>query len=235
MAPVVSRTASHLKEGLHHGSSGHSYCRQRGLRAWRGRCRRRTGTLPLLNTAAPASTSTTATTSSGGAVSAGGSTSASGAGSASRCDDGRWIGADGINVTGRPDNLDHGDRGAVYLWHGTDGWHLRTTDASPGAHHYSGTITGSPGVRFLDVQKVRFEHDDHLDVEGNVFRYSFTTYTGIDGINFRVNACGEDRTHESLTFSMDINGHEDDPARIDLGDRKQHPDSATFNVRRGQA
>jgi hypothetical protein len=38
-----------------------------------------------------------------------------------------------------PDSFDAGDSGAVYLWHDGKGWHIRTTDKTPGAHHYSGT------------------------------------------------------------------------------------------------
>jgi hypothetical protein len=149
------------------------------------------------------------------------------------CADGRWIGPDGISLEGRPDRIDAGDRGAVYLWHDASGWHLRTTDSSPGAHHYSGSVAASAGARFTYFAPVRLEKDDHVWVTGdNVLHYSLTTYRGVDGVNFRVSACGFDRSRESLRFSMDYNGHEDDPSRIDLGDSKRHPDSATFTVSR---
>ena len=123
----------------------------------------------------------------------------------------------------------------MYLWHDGTGWHVRTTDASTGAHHYSGTIAASPGARFTSFAPVRNEKDDRVWVTGdNVLHYSLTTYRGLDGFNFRVGAClpaGEVR-NETLRFSMDYNGREDDPSRIDLGDSKRHPDSATFEVRR---
>jgi hypothetical protein len=152
---------------------------------------------------------------------------------ARRCDDGDWRGPAGINVDGRPDNLDAGDRGAVYLWHGVDGWHLRTTDVTNTAHHYTGTVALSSGARFIAFAPVRLEHDDRVWVDGdNVLHYDFTTYRGIDGLNFTVSACDGARQHETMLFTMDINGHEDDPARIDLGDRKQHPPFATFTVSR---
>ena len=51
-------------------------------------------------------------------------------------------------------------------------------------------------------------------------------------VNFTVSACDGARQHETMLFTMDINGHEDDPSRIDLGDRKQHPPFATFTVTR---
>jgi len=184
------------------------------------------GALSLLS-AVPATAATGSTPASPTPAAPSASTSAGG------CADGPWIGPDGINVQGRPDNFDPGDRGAAYLWHDAYGWHLRTTDASPGAHLYTGTIAASQGTRFTAFAPVRNERDDHVWVSGdNVLHYSLKTYRGIDGLNFRVSACGFDREREALGFSMDYNGHEDDPARIDLGDSKRHPDSATFMVHR---
>lgn len=176
--------------------------------------------------AASGSTTTTATTAAG---------SASGSSTAlrPRCDDGAWRGPDGIGVEGRPAGLDPGDRGAAYVWHDGDGWHLRTTDATNTAHHYSGTIAVSPGARVVDVRRLRLESNDHVWVDDHqVLHYDFTTYRGTDGFDFRVTACDHSREHESLRFSMDYDGHEDDPARIDLGAQKQHPRSATFTVTR---
>jgi hypothetical protein len=150
-----------------------------------------------------------------------------------RCDDGRWVGPDGINVEGQPDGFDTGDRGAVYLWHGPDGWHIRTTDVSNTAHHYTGTIALSAGARFTSFSTVRLESGDRVWVDGdNVLHYDFTTYDHIDGVNFTVSACDGAREHEAIRFDMDYNGYEDDPGRIALGDSKQHPASANFVVTR---
>jgi len=151
--------------------------------------------------------------------------------SSTACDDGRWHGPDGINVEGRPDRFDAGDSGAAYVWHDASGWHLRTTDAARGVHHYTGTISASPGASFTALRLVRDERDDHvwLSADG-VLHYDLATYRGIDGFDFRVSACAGARDHEALRFSMDYNGREQDTARIKLGDRKQHPPTATFNV-----
>ena len=150
------------------------------------------------------------------------------------CDDGRWRGPDGINVEGRPDHFDAGDVGATYVWHDSDGWHVRTTDAARGAHHYTGTVTASAGASFGAVRPVRNERDDHIWVTAdNVLHYDLTTYRGVDGFDFRVSACAADREHETLRFAMDYNGREQDTARIKLGDAKQHPPAATFTVARG--
>ena len=153
--------------------------------------------------------------------------------STTECADGPWVGPQGSPVEGRPDGIDPGDRGAVYLWHDASGWHLRTTDATPGRHLYTGSIAASAGARFTGYSRVSRERDDHVWLTGDsVLHYSLTTYRGVDGFNFRASACGQDREHETLGFSMDYNGHEDDPSRIVLGDSKRHPDSATFTVSR---
>lgn len=147
------------------------------------------------------------------------------------CDDGRWHGPDGVSVEGRPDHFDAGDSGAAYLWHDAGGWHLRTTDAARGAHHYTGSITASPGASFTALRLVRDERDDHIWLgAGDVLHYDLTTYRGIDGFDFRVSACAGAREHEALRFDMDYNGREQDAARIRLGEDKQHPPAATFSV-----
>jgi hypothetical protein len=152
---------------------------------------------------------------------------------APRCDDGAWIGPDGINVQGRPDHLDRGDGGSVYIWHADGGWHLRTTDVQKVAHHYTGSITVSPGASVTFLRPVMLEKDDRVWVSSdNVIHYDLTTYAGVDGFDFRVSACDADRQHETLRFSLDYNGREQDTARIKLGDRKANPPAATFDAHR---
>lgn len=153
--------------------------------------------------------------------------------SVTTCDDGPWLGPDGIDVNGRPATLDAGDRGAVYIWHNAYGWHLRTTDVTDVAHHYSGTIALARDARFTWFAPVRLENGDRVWVDGdNVLHYAFTTFKGIDGVDWTVSACGGAREHEAMRLSLDVNGHEDDPSRIDLGAGRQHPDAATFVVTR---
>jgi hypothetical protein len=148
------------------------------------------------------------------------------------CDDGSWTGA-GTSVQGRPAGFDAGDAGRTYVWHDTRGWHLRTTDATAGPHHYSGTIATSTGAHFSDVDKVHLDPGDQLYVDDhNVLHYSFTTYQGIDGINFRVTACDGDREHETLGFFLQKDTHNDTPANVDLGRDAHHPSSDPFTVSR---
>ncbi len=98
-------------------------------------------------------------------------------------DDGNRRGPDGINVNGRPDNFDAGDRGAVYLWHGPDGWHLRTTDISDTAHHYTGTIGLSAGARWTSFAPVRLENDDRVWVDGENVLYTTSPPTAASTVS----------------------------------------------------
>ncbi|MBA3907143.1 MAG: hypothetical protein H0X35_10745 [Pseudonocardiales bacterium] len=151
---------------------------------------------------------------------------------APRCGDGPWRVA-GASVEGAPAGFDAGDVGRTYIGHDGAGWHLRTTDARPGPHHYSGTITASPGASFADVDKVRLDPGDVLFVDDRrVLHYAFTTFDGIDGVNFRVSACDGDRTHERLTFALQKNGVRDDPGLIDVGANHTHPVADPFVARR---
>lgn len=148
------------------------------------------------------------------------------AANAAACDTTPWTGA--INPQGRPDGLDAGDAGAVYVWHDADGWHIRTTDRRPVDHHYTGTIRLAPAAAsFTAIRTVRDERDDRVTVDGdNVLRYDFHTYASVDGADFRVSCRGVRR--ELLTFHTDFDGH---PIadRVRIGDHKQSPPSADFS------
>lgn len=149
-----------------------------------------------------------------------------------RCPDGRWIGPNGIDVQGRP-NFDAGDSGAAYIWHDDSGWHLRTTDALTIAHHYQGTITVSPDATVTSLHAVQLERSDHVwRTADNVIHYDFTTYSGVDGLDFTVSSCDPDHRNETLRFHLVYNGYTQDPARIKLGPGKVHPPSADFSVQR---
>lgn len=147
------------------------------------------------------------------------------------CDDSRWIGPNGINVNDRPDRLDPGETGGVYMWHNEDGWHIRTTDRTDTAHHYTGTIALSSGGRFTSFNTVRLENGDRVWVDGdNVLHYDFTTYNGVDGVDFTVSDCDAHGSTETLAVSMQLNGYQDDAHRIHLGDEASNPPSARFDV-----
>jgi len=148
-----------------------------------------------------------------------------------RCDATPWTGA--INPEGRPDGLDAGDAGAVYVWHDGDGWHVRATDHRAVDHHYTGTIRLEPAAaNFTAMRTVRDERDDRVFVDGtNVLHYDFHTFASIDGADFRV-TCPAGRDRERLSFHTDFDGH---PIadRVRIGEHKQSPRTADFAFVRG--
>jgi hypothetical protein len=147
---------------------------------------------------------------------------------AAACDASPWQGA--ISPEGRPDKLDAGDSGAVYVWHDGDGWHVRATDVRAVDHHYTGTIhLGPAAAAIVDVRPVRDERDDRVSVDGdNTLHYDFHTYASIDGVDFRVTcSTGRQRDRERLTFHTELDGH---PIadRVRIGDSKRSPRTADF-------
>jgi hypothetical protein len=145
-------------------------------------------------------------------------------GSLAPCSGDRWTGA--VSPEGRPDKLDAGDAGAVYVWHDGDGWHVRATDMRATDHHYTGTVTVSRGASFTNVRPVRDERDDRISVDGDgVLHYDFHTFASIDGMDFRV-TCQSAR--ERLTFHTEFDGRPVSD-RVRIGDTKQSPKAATFS------
>jgi hypothetical protein len=146
------------------------------------------------------------------------------------CVDEPWT-LDDVPVQGRPDQFVAGARGRTYVWHDGDGWHLRSTDATSGPHHYTGTITPAPGASLVDIRPVRLDPRDRFVVAQDGLHYSFTTHEGVDGVDFRVAGCRRSAP-ESLTFALQKDGHGDDPQLIDIGDQGRHPGTDPFTVRR---
>lgn len=146
------------------------------------------------------------------------------------CDGDGWHVA-GASVDGAPAGFDAGDAGRTYVWHDAGGWHLRTTDARPDAHSYTGTIAASPGAAFVGVTRVRVDPADALWVDDHkVLHYSFVTHAGIDGVDFHVTGC-PDPAHQKLVFALRKNGAAD-PGLIDLGRHRDHPGTDPFTATR---
>lgn len=147
------------------------------------------------------------------------------------CDGDGWHVA-GASVDGAPAGFEAGAVGRTYVWHDAGGWHLRTTDANPAAHAYTGTIAAATGASFVGVTKVRVDPADALWVDDHkVLHYSFVTHAGIDGIDFHVTGCA-DPARDTLVFALRKNGAAD-PALIDLGRHRDHPGTDPFTATRG--
>jgi hypothetical protein len=125
---------------------------------------------------------------------------------------------------GAPDLDLPGIPGGYYVWHDEGGWHLRTTDAEL-VHEYTGQL--SSNGQFEDVDLARPENDDSFAVRqgGNAVDFRFRTYTGIDGLNFRL--AGGDY----LTFRLYRDGHLISTSHIYLGATREHPRTNPFTLR----
>jgi hypothetical protein len=100
-------------------------------------------------------------------------------------------------------------------------------------HHDTGTIAVSPDADVTSLRAVQLERADHVwRTNDNVIHYDFTTFTGIDGLDFTVSSCDPYHRNETLCFHLVYNGHTQGPARIKLGQNKAHPPSADFSVER---
>ena len=122
-----------------------------------------------------------------------------------RCDEGHWP----ATVQGKPATFHAGGAAGYYVWHDSYGWHLRTTTPVRAPHSFTGTIV-SRGT----VKAVRLYHDEGRDtvtVGAHETRFSFVTYNGVDGIDFRVGCT------PSLGFSLKAGGNLVSPSRIWLG------------------
>jgi hypothetical protein len=129
----------------------------------------------------------------------------------------------GHRIWSVPESFHAGAADGYYIWCGpsetgaTDKeLHLRTTDKN-GVYVYSGTLR-TDGT-FKDVEKVRDEPDDHVDVtdNGHEIKFSFVTYTGIDGFNFNV-AGGT-----KVRYTLDQSGKLISTPNFFLGKESVHP------------
>ena len=125
---------------------------------------------------------------------------------------------------GCPDGFDAGDAAGVRICHRPGGWRLETTDpAKSGAHEYTGTLTTNG--KFGDVYLIRAEQDDSASLDGNGnLVFDFKTFSGIDGVHFRVDGGA------ALTFNLSVDGQQIPPRHIWLGDNGRHPDSDPFTL-----
>ena len=139
--------------------------------------------------------------------------------STARCDEGHWP----ATVQGRPSSFTVGGRPGYYVWHDSRGWHLRTTTPQRSAHHFTGTIVSSG-----DIEAIRQYHDegrDSVTVSGHRMTFSFVTYNGVDGIDFRVGCT------ESVGFSLEAAGRRVPTWRIWLG-HDGHARANPFTIHR---
>lgn len=107
-------------------------------------------------------------------------------------------------LEGKPSLNADGDRG-FWLWHDEDGIHLRTTTRGL-PHVFSGVIRTRERAEFYDVHRFRQEHapqnrDRTVVADNDAIRFRFTTYDGMDGLDFRLSGA-------IFCVQLENNGHE---------------------------
>ncbi|MBO3752672.1 hypothetical protein J5X84_42045 [Streptosporangiaceae bacterium NEAU-GS5] len=153
-----------------------------------------------------------------------------GAGSASAtsstghtCEKAGWIG----EVQGRPTGFGIHSKSGDYLWHASDGFHVRFTQKRAVAHTYSGVITVSAPV--VGFKVVKLEKQDHVSLSADkmTITFSIVNHGLIDGFDFKT-ACAD-----SLTVSELKIGAKSQPlSRVYLGKHRVHPSTIPFTVNR---
>jgi hypothetical protein len=142
--------------------------------------------------------------------------------SAAACDRAPWK----LKVQGRPHNLSGGDRGGVYLWHNSTGFHLRVTHRTDERVIYSGVLTSSAPMR---MEPVKLERGDYVRISADhrVIAFAFGNHGHIDGINIHTDCA---RTLTVSRLHADLHALPTD--RVYLGVTKAHPAHIPFVVHR---
>ena len=137
-------------------------------------------------------------------------------------DDGHWP----SYVNGRPAGIDPHTTGAIYMWHDSDGWHIRVTHKTNNKRTFSGQIT--TGGKLVGVKPVRLEKGDKFVVSADrhTVSFLFKNFGRIDGLNFRT-ACAP-----SLSFGFQSDGKTSPASRIVIGKNAAHPPSNPFVISR---
>jgi hypothetical protein len=128
-------------------------------------------------------------------------------------------------VQGRPKLLHAGGAAGDYLWHGSDGWHLRVTHHTRSKKVFTGVIVASEPITFA---RVKDETRDAVKLSDDkkklVFR--FVNYGGLDGVDF-TDACAM-HTH----FAFAISGHRATRNQIYVGAHSARPGRVPFTINR---
>jgi hypothetical protein len=114
----------------------------------------------------------------------------------------------------------------AFLFHNDNGWHFRTHGTAQGTAFTAHIVSNGT---MHDVAAVRDEKDDHitLDGAGHSLDLSFATFTGVDGVDFRLDDAAW------LRVKIDANDQLLPVENIFLGDDGRHPTTNPFALRLG--
>ncbi|OLB78037.1 MAG: hypothetical protein AUI14_14415 [Actinobacteria bacterium 13_2_20CM_2_71_6] len=138
------------------------------------------------------------------------------------CDRGPWQ----DRVQGRPAGFDAGDKGGDYLWHDTDGFHLRVTHKGDDRAVYAGVIHSPTPMR---IEPVHLEGGDvaQLSADHRTLTFRFADYGHIDGVDFHTDCAPRLRVAD-----LTVGGQPLPANRVYLGADRAHPASVPFTLHR---
>jgi hypothetical protein len=136
--------------------------------------------------------------------------------------DDRWQ----ARVQGQPKDIDPHTTAATYMWHDTNGWHIRVTHHTDNRRTFSGQLL-TKGT-FTDVTPVHLEKNDTFSVskDKHSITFLFKNYGFIDGLDFHT------RCAPSITFAFQSDGKTTPPSHIVIGRDSVHPEHDPFTITR---
>ncbi len=127
-------------------------------------------------------------------------------------------------IDGVPDGIDPHTTAATYMWHNSDGFHIRVTHRTDNRRTFSGQLT-TAGI-FVNTSAVRLERGDQFQVspDKHSITFLFKNYGGIDGVNFHT------RCAPSLHIAFQSDGKTTNPNHIVIGRNNRHPKNNPFTI-----
>lgn len=143
--------------------------------------------------------------------------------SAAPCPIGTWS----STAQGRPASLAPGSSTGMYMWHDSDGWHVRVTHPGHARVRFTGLID-SVGTGPFDVATVATESNDVVVVNplAGRIRFRMENRGRIDGFDFKVGCV------KRFSVSAQIDGAPIANSQVYLGVSSANPTSVPFVMER---
>jgi hypothetical protein len=133
-----------------------------------------------------------------------------------------------VDSSNRPEGAINDQTARIYVWHGNDAWHVRTT--AKNTRTFTGTIRVKD-AKIMSCVSVGLKTDKNQKTNPDVWEVNaardelrFTFHTGRLSDGFDLVVKGDDG---QITFDMQIDGHIA-PHDIFIGRVRKHPSKAIF-------
>lgn len=128
-------------------------------------------------------------------------------------------------VQGNP-NVKAGQAGVAYLFHDSQGWHVRVTHPGGSKVLVTGSITATRDISH--VRATHLERGDAISVskDGHTLSFRMTNVGHLDGVDFTAECS------HALRVNVKVNGAGASTKQVFLGARRVHPTSVPFTIER---